>query len=131
MGGAASGELAALQRRVEEWRRQHGGRAHPGAPIPEEIWQAAVEVARVLGVGATARALRFNAGRLQRRVAESEHGRRGAPAFVELGAPVLGVGGATVIELVGADGERMRVELGAGTTLEVASLAQSFWSRRR
>jgi hypothetical protein len=67
-----SGEkLGRVQRKLAQWRGQYGGR---GRPIPEEVWSAAVEVAAVEGVGATARALSVDRARLSRRVA----GRKGA-----------------------------------------------------
>ena len=42
-------------------RRQHDG---PGRRIPERFWNEARELARLHGVGETARALRLNPGRL-------------------------------------------------------------------
>ena len=56
------GRLRALREQVERWRQQRGRR---GERIPEELWNAAVEAARVEGVHATCRALRFNAYSLQ------------------------------------------------------------------
>ncbi len=39
----------------------------PGIPLPDELWTAAVEVARVEGVAATARAQRLDRLRLEAR----------------------------------------------------------------
>lgn len=60
-----SQELNKLRQRVEGWREEHGGR---GSLVPDELWSAAVEVARLDGVWATARALHFNYARLRERV---------------------------------------------------------------
>jgi hypothetical protein len=60
-----SRELNELGQRVEGWREQHGGR---GSPVPDELWNAAVEAARIDGVWATAQALHFNYTRLRERV---------------------------------------------------------------
>ena len=49
--------LALTHTRLTQWRAQHGGR---GIPVPEELWAEVVKVARVEGVGPTARALRLD-----------------------------------------------------------------------
>jgi hypothetical protein len=50
-------------RRLEEWRQS---RRHKGTAIPEELWLAAIEVARRDGLGRTAAALRLDYGKLKR-----------------------------------------------------------------
>jgi hypothetical protein len=125
-------ELSALRERVERWReRREGTRAR----IPEELWNAAVGVARVEGVYATCRALRFNYYSLKDRVnlAESKEGaERGekieGAAFVELGAAELGGGGKTVVELVGRNGGRMRIDMSGAIRVDMVGLVQAFWS---
>jgi hypothetical protein len=49
----SAGEVGA---RLEEWRRNRQG----GAAIPDELWSAAIEVARRDGVSRTATALRLD-----------------------------------------------------------------------
>jgi hypothetical protein len=79
--------LGRTRRRLERWRERYGG---PGQAIPQEFWDEAVAVARVEGVDATARALRLDRGRLERRMASSGSGsdERGIArgGFVELDA---------------------------------------------
>ena len=54
---AKTEQLKTLCRRVDHWRKHRsGGRSM----VPEDLWTAAVEVARVKGVHATFKALRFN-----------------------------------------------------------------------
>lgn len=60
-----STELNELGQRVTEWREEHGGR---GSRIPDQLWKDAVRVARVEGVWATAKALRFNYEALRSRL---------------------------------------------------------------
>jgi hypothetical protein len=121
---------------VEAWRKRQGKRTR----IPEELWDAAVETARVDGVWATAQATRFNFRRLQQlaraRYPHGHHARAGAesaasagPAFVELSMDTVGgtSGGArTVIDMVGRHGDRMRVEVGSG--VDVIGIVHTFWS---
>ena len=54
------------------------------ASIPDELWSAAVEVARRDGVNRTAAALRLDGGKLKRRMmaADAVAGKMAPPAFV-------------------------------------------------
>lgn len=126
-----AGQLGALRERVEQWRQQRGSR---GERIPEELWNAAVEAARVEGVHATCRALRFNAYSLQARMPpEPSEGRSETSetgAFVELSMGQLGCGGGkTVVDLVGPRGGRMRIDVTGTSPVDIVALAQAFWSR--
>lgn len=99
--------------RLEEWRRSRQGRA----AIPDELWSAAIEVARRDGVTRTATALRLDGGKLKRRMmaADGVAKRATAPSFVELIAPEAGALAQCAIELEGRRG-RIRIELKAKAT---------------
>jgi hypothetical protein len=128
-------DLDTTREALASWRRSYGGR---GRPIPEALWSDAADVGRANGVAETARALRLDPRKLAK-LAEgrAESGPRSAvePAgFVELGG--LGLGGpheprTVVLELVGREGDRVRVEVvgGAGSAVELVTLARAFWSR--
>src|SRR5882762_6439631 len=124
--------LAQARDRLARWRAQHGG---PGIPVPEALWAEAVEAARVEGVEATARALRLDRSRLAARMtaagvaADGEASGDVGGGFVELDAGRLGLSPRTVVRLEGRDGERLEVELGAGTAIDLAALAEAFWHR--
>ena len=122
--------LALTHTRLTQWRAQHGGR---GIPVPEALWAEVVKVARVEGADTTARALRLDRARLEARMA-MDRGTEVAEAssgFVELDAGRLGLSPRTVVRFHGRDGERLEVELSAGTAIELAALAEAFWHRRR
>jgi hypothetical protein len=59
-----SSELTELRARVLQWREQGGGR---GSRIPDELWQEAIQVARIDGVYATAKATGFKYEQLKKR----------------------------------------------------------------
>ena len=122
-------ELVALQRRVEAWRGRSGGR---GCRIPEGLWREAVRVVRTAGVYATARALRFNYEGLKKRVRpEAAAPRRHGTEFVALQMPQLNGGGArVVVDLVGRDGEQMRIDVSEASAVDAVGLAQAFWRRQ-
>ena len=139
--GATTKQLEALCGRVEHWRaHRDGGRSM----VPEELWNAAVEVARVAGVHATSKALRFNYYSLKDRLdrADGTALTRRKPdrdaTFVEVQMPSLplapresAVNDRTVVELVGTGGARMRIDVTGTSRVDVVGLAQAFWSRER
>ena len=126
-GGVSSG-LDRVRRSVERWRHEHGG---PGRPIPGELWDEAVAVARIDGVDTTARALRLDRGRLAFRVARAAESwmqdEAATREFVELDARGL-CAGQMVVRMVGRDGERLEITAGV---VDVLDLARAFWARSR
>jgi hypothetical protein len=124
--------LSTLREQVEQWRERRTKRTR----IPEDLWTAAVRVARVEGVYATSQATRFNYDRLKDRMAPAEtevgQGRGEAietAAFIELaGAQLAGSGGTTVVQIVGRRGGRMRIDVNGASGVDVVGLAQAFWS---
>ena len=126
--------LSRVEARVRRWRSEHGG---PGVRWPEILWAEVVEAARVAGVETAAHALGLDRGRLAARVALA--GAR-APtiandsrSFVEVDASRLcssPPSPRTVLRFEGGDGERLEVEFGDGSALDIVGLASAFWSRR-
>jgi hypothetical protein len=107
--------------RLEEWRQKRQGRA----AIPDELWSAAVEVARRDGVTRTATGLHLDGGKLKRLLmaADGVAKRATTPSFVELIAPQAGALAQCAIELEGRRG-RMRIEL-KGTAADLASFSRT------
>ena len=141
-GEATTAQLQALRGRVAHWRaHRDGGRSM----VPEDLWNAAVEVARVAGVHATSKALRFNYYSLRDRLVRADSAaltRRkpdGDATFVEVQMPSLPslaprqevVNDKTVVELVGTGGARMRIDVTGTSRVDVVGLAQAFWSREQ
>lgn len=129
MGRASSRELMAVQRRVEAWRKREGGR---GSRIPEELWNEAVEVSQVAGLHATARALRFNYERLKERAGQwsgTQGGNATGREFVEFQMPQLTGGVNLVVDLLGREGELLRIALSGLSGIDVVGLAQTFLKR--
>jgi hypothetical protein len=120
--------MRGVRRRLERWRRSHGG---PGRRIPEEFWQMAVGLARVEGVESTARALRLDAGRLGERVgALPETGTTPmAPLeYIEIGASEVGLTRrGTSIEVVTAGGGQLRIEVEG--VVDVPAVVRAFVER--
>lgn len=147
--GEISNQLQQLGGRLKEWRDSQT----PRRRLPEELWEAAVVVARQEGIYQTARALRLDYANLKRRI-ETTGGKeaiapptfqqdrrsvkrrrklaasvkRGTePAtFVELVAGAIG--GDCLIEVEGGGG-RMRIQMKL-TAPEVMSLVRD-WRERQ
>lgn len=121
-------ELVSLQRRVEAWRAQGLGRKRK---IPEELWDDAVSVARTSGLYATARALRFEYHKLKVRAGRPA---RSAPSrkteFVAFSVSPPPGGTKLVVDLVGRDGEQMRIDVSGAGAMDTVALVEAFWRRR-
>jgi hypothetical protein len=125
-------DLDTTREALASWRRSYGGR---GRPIPAALWSDAAEVAGANGVAETARALRLDPRKLAKLAegrAESAPRNVVEPAgFVELGGFGLGEPReprTIVLDLMGREGDRVRVEV-AGGAVELVTLARAFWSR--
>ena len=121
-----SAQLKEVQRRVERWRERGGGK---GTQMPEDLWQAAAEVARVEGLYSTSRALRVEYSRLKQRVT-STAAISTTSSFVELGMSQLCGVCKTVIEVCGREGDRMRIEVTGTPTVDIVGLTQTLLSQR-
>jgi hypothetical protein len=112
--------LEKAKARFEAWRQNRKGKAS----IPDELWSAAVEVARREGVNRTSTELRVEWNRLKRRMAASSAAapKAARPAFVELVAPRAQPVPECVIELEGARG-KLRIQLKNASASYVATLS--------
>ena len=126
-----------MQRRIEHWRKTRQKRS----PMPEALWNAAVQLAQRDGVYSISRALQVNYQSLQARLAMASAAAKSPPApgapkgFVEL-SPTLAMPAAprteSVVELSDDEGAKLLIRLPAsGSDLDVERLAEAFWSRRR
>lgn len=132
-GTAVLSQVDAVRRRIEGWRAMRAS----GSPMPEELWSAAVELAREHGVYVVARSLRVDYGALKRRVDGDGGARRdgmegAVGGFVELrSSAFLGVppAGGMEVELCGVDGARLVIRGAGREAVDVVGLAESFWRR--
>jgi hypothetical protein len=124
----AVADIDAVRSRFEQWRRTRQGKAR----IPDELWSAAVELARRNGINRTAAPLRLDGGKLKRlMLAAGANSRRPVPPkFVELMPPgglpsVSGVGECT-LEL-DCDNRKLRIHCKGASVAELAALTQTLW----
>lgn len=110
--------------RFESWRQNRQGKAS----IPDELWGAAVEVARKEGLNRTATRLRLEWNELKRRMTTAEvvSRRYAPPAFMELIAPRTESRQECMIELEGGRG-KMRIHLKGTSAPDLACLSRALW----
>jgi len=115
--------LDEVRTRFENWRQNRRGKQR----IPDELWLAAIEVARRDGVNPTAAALHLDGGKLKRRMlaANSVSAKAMPPTFVELIAPTVELQECT-IELEGRKG-KLRIHWKGATSADVAVLSRALW----
>lgn len=113
--------IDAVRSRFEWWRQTREGKPR----IPDELWSAAVEVARRDGVNRTAAALHLDGGKLKRFMEASDPvSSSAAPArFVEL---VASSQPEYTIELEGRTG-KLRIYCKGVTAAELAGLSRALW----
>lgn len=121
-------DIEAVRIRFENWRQTREGRAR----IPDELWSAAVAVARRDGVNQTATALHLDGGKLKRRMLATGPvpDKSMPPAFVEMMVPhAVGTSECT-IELEGRNG-KLRIHWKGATAADLAGLSRRCGKRPR
>ncbi len=120
--------LEAVRKRFETWRKK--GRAR--SPIPDALWDAAVELCRNHSIGKVCRALRLDYYGLKKRVHKSKDvGSNLGFVKLDLGAPVISPLEWRV-EMEAPNGAKMILSLkGAPRDLNALELSRAFWSQGR
>jgi hypothetical protein len=120
-------QLDPLRHQIQEWRKARKG---PG-PMPEELWSAAVALAKAFGVCRIARALPLDYTSLRKRVEKHPESGLVKPTFVQLPAALAAAAPPpTTIEISARDGARMVIHLEAGRAMEAASIVAAFLGSR-
>jgi hypothetical protein len=121
--------LSDVESQFERWRQSR----KRGTRIPEALWRAAVEAAGERGVSKTAQTLGLDYYALKKRLesplglTESEpSGRR---EFLEI--PLFASAPDCVLEMVDAQGARLRVELRGSAAAHCDTVVQALWSVAR
>jgi len=114
-----------VRARFEDWRETRKGKAR----IPDELWSAAIAVARRDGINQTAAALRLDGGKLKRlMLAVRRSPRKTMPpaTFVELVNPHIGGLPECTIELEGQN-RKLRIHWKGATAADVSGLSRVLW----
>ncbi len=118
--------LEKLQGQFDAWRR--AGRK--GRQIPEELWNAAAELAREIGVNPVVRALHLDYMRLKRRVTgevasmSKVSSTTTGPSFVELAVDAVSPCADCVVEFEGRNG-KVTMRLASQDPVVMVALAEA------
>ncbi len=130
---ALPARVSGVRRRVDRWRERRAKRG----PMPEDLWEAAISLARTHGIYPIARALRVDYGalkdRMQRSRRNSTRGGGDAGGFVEIDPTGFRSGfepAGAVVELWAADGTKLVVRLSAREGPDLPGLIAVFSQRR-
>jgi len=118
-----------VRHELEAWRRTRKHRDR----IPDSLWKAMTELARVFGVSRVSQAMGVEYYGLKERVQGSEPVGRSSDnqaAFVELPMPAQTPQNEYLVELEDRLGAKMTLRLAPGSSAEVLALAQAFWRRQ-
>lgn len=111
-----------VRARFEAWRQSRQGKV----PIPDELWSAAIDLARQNGVNQTASELHLDGGKLKRLMAAKATPGKLAPTFVELLTPRVASLPECTIELEGRRGT-IRIQLKGASAADLAGLSRALW----
>ena len=118
--------LSDAQSRFKRWRKSR----KRGTRIPEALWRSAVEAAQEHGVSKVAQALGLDYYGLKKRLESAPGDLKSEPAarreFLEI--PLFASAPDCVLEMVDAQGVRLRVELRGSAATHCEALAQALWS---
>jgi hypothetical protein len=128
----APGSLSEVRRKFERWRESR----RRGTRIPEELWQAAAEVSREIGVSKTAQALGLDYYALRERAESwSEERSTTGETLQERGFLEIPLSACSmpecVFEVESAGGALLRVELRGVSPAHLETLARTLWSLAR
>jgi hypothetical protein len=120
-------DLEALRRRFAEFRSTQPMRSR----LPEPLWAAAAEAATRYGVHPIARALHLDYTGLKKQVAQRDQSKPkrttpASPAFLELVGPAASAVTACTVEVEAVQGGKLRLDLQAVATTELAHLIRAF-----
>jgi hypothetical protein len=121
--------IVQLQRQLDQFRSTQPHRRR----LPETLWQAAVELARVHGLHPVAQPLRLDYMGLKKRLdgVPGSQKRAAKPAFVELVAAHPASVADCVIEFESSAGSKMRIQWKSSTSPDWASLLRAWREAER
>jgi hypothetical protein len=122
--------ITELSLQIEEWRRTRT-KMHP---MPPELWDSAVAVAREVGIYATCKQLGVNYNSLRGRCGGScpRQGRQEEVpiSFVEVKPTIPAGAMGSEVELSDSGGRKLTIRLGQGAGFDLAGLVRELWNSR-
>jgi hypothetical protein len=125
-----SSDIEPVRRRLEAWRRIR----HPRDRIPEPLWAAMTQLARIYGVSSVSAALRVEYYALKDRVKGAPEppsvSTPSLPPFIELKPRPTSPPASCQVELEDRSGSKLTLRWDPGSGVDALAWAQAFWRRR-
>lgn len=126
-------QVDTVRKQINYWRKTKARRV---SPMPVDLWDAAVALARAHGIYPIAHGLGLSYGSLKQRVEKRAKAQMGSvsvsTSFVELwpGQPALSTGPVgDYVEITNAAGDKLAIHLAVGNRIDVPALAAGFVGR--
>jgi len=128
-------DIKNTQSRIERWRKTREKRT----AMPEQLWKEAARLAQEHGIHPIARQLHLSYDSLKYHASKAPIRKRAKSQaqtrdFVEL-SPIQLVSSpqcsSAVVHLEDSDGSKLLIQLPQGSALDVQSLTESYWTRKR
>jgi len=119
--------LEDVQDLFDKWRKNK--RWHDS--IPEELWQAAVDLVKDFPIGQVSKILRLDQSKLKARILAIQRVKDSntvVPSFVELDFSNLPSSAECIVEAEERNGSKMKISI-KGQPVDVIGFAKAFWSR--
>lgn len=128
---AGFADIEQVRGRLQEWRRSR----KPGARIPEDLWMAAVKLAKKYRPARVAHTLGLDYDGLKRRVKTAkQHGTSepgSQPGFIEIFPFASTSHCQCTIAIEDRRGAKMKLELKGASAGDVAAVSRALWSTER
>ncbi|MCP3924171.1 MAG: hypothetical protein GY714_16450 [Desulfobacterales bacterium] len=125
-----SADLEAVRYQFEIWRANKKSRREA---IPEELWEAAKELANKYSINEVSKCLRLNYTDLKKRMLGDDYQTvsKKPPSFIELPSEKLFTQSECIIEMEDKSGSRMKMCFRGETNFDLLELGKSFWNKNR
>lgn len=124
-------ELELVQEQFEKWRSSPNKKK----PIPNHLWQLAINLCEKYLITQVCKTLRLNHSDLKKKIAQSKsfneiEDKVNAPQFIELEFSKSVVECETIIEMENLnDSSKMKMSFKGDLPFEILTLTQQFWGR--
>ena len=115
-----------VRKRFEAWRET---KAYSSSPIPQPLWDAAIELTRTHSIHEICKSLRLDYNILKKRLHETASPSTVlcTPQFLDLGFPPIPAQCECILEGERADGTRMRLSVKGALDPQMVEVAKAFW----
>jgi len=122
-----SPDIAEVKKQFSHWRKTRISHK----PIPEDLWQSAINLSKIYSVNNISKELCLNPAALKKRVDDSQII---SSSFIEIDIPSrpsqISVS-ECVVEMVDVNGSQMKMYFKGEAGIDLLELGKTFWNKKR